>query len=161
MIYKGIIIKADPFSYNLEFDDRITLIGGDSGTGKTFLYEMMKNIRLTDKYNPIKRDKFLIVKSDYKYVRIPFDKILFVESLKDYILFHLEGMENVSTLGNLKHLEERLPKEKFRRIHRSYLANMTKFDVIERGKLIYGSLGIPISDTFSDVVKTYIDEHSV
>lgn len=30
-----------------------------------------------DKYNPIKRDKFLIVKSDYKYVRIPFDKILF------------------------------------------------------------------------------------
>ena len=114
-----------------------------------------------DKYNPIKRDKFLIVKSDYKYVRIPFDKILFVESLKDYILFHLEGMENVSTLGNLKHLEERLPKEKFRRIHRSYLANMTKFDVIVRGKLIYGSLGIPISDTFSDVVKTYIDEHSV
>ena len=114
-----------------------------------------------DKYNPIKRDKFLIVKSDYKYVRIPFDKILFVESLKDYILFHLEGMENVSTLGNLKHLEERLPKEKFRRIHRSYLANMTKFNVIERGKLIYGSLGIPISDTFSDVVKTYIDEHSV
>ena len=38
---------------------------------------------------------------------------------------------------------------------------MTKFNVIERGKLIYGSLGIPISDTFSDVVKTYIDEHSV
>ena len=81
-----------------------------------------------DKYNPIKRDKFLIVKSDYKYVRIPFDKILFVESLKDYILFHLEGMENVSTLGNLKHLEERLPKEKFRRVHRSYLANLSKFD---------------------------------
>lgn len=36
MIYKGIIFKADPFSYNLEFDDRITLVGGDSGTGKTY-----------------------------------------------------------------------------------------------------------------------------
>ncbi len=31
MIYKGIIFKAEPFSYNLEFDDRITLVGGDSG----------------------------------------------------------------------------------------------------------------------------------
>lgn len=113
-----------------------------------------------DKYNPIKRDKFLIVKSDYKYVRIPFDKILFVESLKDYILFHLEGMENVSTLGNLKHLEERLPKEKFRRVHRSYLANLSKFDYIERGRLIYGSLGVPISDTFYEEIKNYIDEHS-
>ena len=113
-----------------------------------------------DKYNPIKRDKFLIVKSDYKYVRIPFDKILFVESLKDYILFHLEGMENVSTLGNLKHLEERLPKERFRRVHRSYLANLSKFDYIERGRLIYGSMGVPISDTFYEEIKNYIDEHS-
>ena len=44
MIYKGIIFKADPFSYNLEFDDRITLVGGDSGTGKTFLYGLLKDI---------------------------------------------------------------------------------------------------------------------
>ena len=26
MIYKSIIFKADPFSYDLEFDDRITLV---------------------------------------------------------------------------------------------------------------------------------------
>ena len=114
-----------------------------------------------NKYNPIKRDKFLIVKSDFRYVRIPFEKILFVESLKDYVMFHLEGGECITTQSNLKRLEEKLPGEMFKRVHRSYLANMTKFDVIERGKLIYGSLGIPISDTFSDVVKTYIDEHSV
>lgn len=29
MIYKNITFKADPFSYDLEFDDRITLVGGD------------------------------------------------------------------------------------------------------------------------------------
>ena len=46
--------KADPFSYNLEFDDRITLVGGDSGTGKTFLYGLLKDIRLTEEYNAIK-----------------------------------------------------------------------------------------------------------
>ena len=55
MIYKGIIFKADPFSYNLEFDDRITLVGGDSGTGKTFLYGLLKDIRLTEEYNAIKQ----------------------------------------------------------------------------------------------------------
>ena len=54
MIYKGIIFKADPFSYNLEFDDRITLVGGDSGTGRTFLYGLLKDIRLTEEYNAIK-----------------------------------------------------------------------------------------------------------
>ena len=31
MIYKNITFKAAPFSYDLVFDDRITLVGGDSG----------------------------------------------------------------------------------------------------------------------------------
>ena len=31
MIYKSIRFKADPFLYDLKFDDRITLVGGDSG----------------------------------------------------------------------------------------------------------------------------------
>ena len=54
MIYKNVRFKADPFSYDLEFDDRITLVGGDSGTGKTVLYEMLEDIRLTDEYKAIK-----------------------------------------------------------------------------------------------------------
>lgn len=54
MIYKNIIFKADPFSYDLMFDDRITLVGGDSGTGKTVLYEMLEDLRLTDQYKAIK-----------------------------------------------------------------------------------------------------------
>ena len=54
MIYKNITFKADPFSYNLEFDDRIVLVGGDSGTGKNVLYEMLEDLRLTDEYQAIK-----------------------------------------------------------------------------------------------------------
>ena len=54
MIYKNIAFKADPFSYDLVFDDRITLVGGDSGTGKTILYEMLEDLRLTDEYKAIK-----------------------------------------------------------------------------------------------------------
>lgn len=114
-----------------------------------------------DAYNPIKRDKFLIVRNDSKYTRIPFDEILFIESMKDYVKFHLASQQNIIAVGNLKRLEERLPKDKFRRVHRSFLANMSKFDYIERGKLIYGRIGIPISESFNDEIKTYIDEHSV
>ena len=47
MIYRNITFKAAPFSYDLTFDDRITLVCGDSGTGKTVLYEMLEDIRLT------------------------------------------------------------------------------------------------------------------
>ena len=54
MIYNKIAFQAYPFSYDLMFDDRITLVGGDSGTGKTVLYDMLEDLKQTEEYNAIK-----------------------------------------------------------------------------------------------------------
>ena len=54
MIYNKIVFQANPFSYDLVFDDRITLVGGDSGTGKTVLYDMLEDLKQTEEYNAIK-----------------------------------------------------------------------------------------------------------
>ena len=54
MIYNKIVFQADPFSYDLVFDDRITLVGGDSGTGKTVLYDMLEDLKQTEEYNLLK-----------------------------------------------------------------------------------------------------------
>ena len=54
MVYKNIAFQAAPFFYDLVFEDRITLVGGDSGTGKTVLYEMLEDLKLTDEYHSIK-----------------------------------------------------------------------------------------------------------
>lgn len=43
----------EPFHYDLEFQDEITLVGGDSGVGKTFLYSVLEDIRLTEEYSAI------------------------------------------------------------------------------------------------------------
>ena len=48
MIYNKIAFQADPFSYDLVFEDRITLVGGDSGTGKTVLYDMLEDLKQTE-----------------------------------------------------------------------------------------------------------------
>ena len=70
MIYKNITFEAAPFSYDLTFDDRITLVGGDSGTGKTVLYEMLEDIRLTDEYKAIRLFNYIrIIKSDFCIIR--------------------------------------------------------------------------------------------
>ena len=100
MIYKSITFKAAPFSYDLEFDDRITLVGGDSGTGKTVLYELLEDIRLTEEYKAIKlfnyksdnfletikkcRDSFIVVDNAMNdEVR----KFVNFESSNQYMLF--------------------------------------------------------------------------
>ena len=77
MIYNTIKFDAAPFSYSLEFADRITLVRGDSATGKTYLYQMLEDLRLLEEYQSIKlfnykteefhdnlkkcRDKFIVI----------------------------------------------------------------------------------------------------
>lgn len=103
MIYKNITFKADPFSYNLEFDDRITLVGGDSGSGKTVLYEMLEDIRLTDDYKAITlfnyksdnfqesvkqcRDRFIVIDNADILINDEVRKFINFEFSNQYVLF--------------------------------------------------------------------------
>lgn len=98
MIYKNISFKAEPFSYDLIFDDRITLVGGDSGTGKTVLYEMLEDLRLTDQYRAIKlfnykSDNFLETLKQCRnhFVVIDNADILIEDDIRNFINFELSN----------------------------------------------------------------------
>ena len=93
MIYKNVRFKADPFSYDLEFDDRITLVGGDSGTGKTVLYEMLEDIRLTDEYKAIKLYYFLVAIKQCRDIFIVIDNAdcLINDDVRRFINFELSN----------------------------------------------------------------------
>lgn len=54
MVYIEIAFKAKPFSYDLKFNDRFTLVGGDSGVGKTVLFNMLDDLKLTERFNAIR-----------------------------------------------------------------------------------------------------------
>mgnify|MGYP006939920336 CR=1 FL=1 len=54
MIYEKIEFQAAPFQYKLEFGSRITLVRGDSATGKTYLYQMLEDLKQLEQYKAIK-----------------------------------------------------------------------------------------------------------
>lgn len=103
MIYKEITFQAAPFSYDLMFDDRITLVGGDSGTGKTVLYEMLEDLRFTDEYKEIKlfnyksdnllasmeqcKDKFIVVDNADILIDDEIRRFINFEFSNQYMLF--------------------------------------------------------------------------
>ena len=103
MIYKNITFKVHPFSYDLLFDDRITLVGGDSGTGKTVLYEMLEDLRLTDEYKEIKlynyksdnllesikqcRDSFIVIDNADILINDDVRRFINFEFSNQYMLF--------------------------------------------------------------------------
>lgn len=98
MVYKNIVFQAAPFTYDLLFDDRITLVGGDSGSGKTVLYEILEDLRLTDPYKAIqlfnyRSDNFLEKIKQCKNCFIVIDNadILISDDVRRFINFEFSN----------------------------------------------------------------------
>ena len=105
---------------------------------------------------------YIYVKSDYKLIQIELNKILYIEGLKDYIKIHLEGEERpILSLVSMRAMEEKLPADKFIRVHRSFIVQKQKIKVIDKGRIVFGKEYIPISDSYKQELQNYVNEHIV
>ena len=93
-------------------------------------------------------DESIFVRSEYKMVRIPLQDILYIESLEDYIKIHLENQRPVLTLFTLKAMFDMLPREKFIRIHRSYIVPLAKINTLHNKRVKIGSEVLPVGESY-------------
>lgn len=99
------------------------------------------------------RDRFVYVKSEYKLIRLDFDDILYIEGLKDYVKIYFEAPRKpVLSLVNMKRVEDCLPKPQFMRVHRSFIVNMAKVSMVDRGRIVVGDVFIPVSESYKGQV---------
>lgn len=103
---------------------------------------------------------YMFVKSDYKLVRVDFKDILYIEGLKDYVKIYLSSAPKpILSLSSMRSIESALPERSFFRVHRSYIVNMDKVRIFERGQIVFGEKYIPISDSYKDRVQSYLNGH--
>ena len=98
-----------------------------------------------------------MVRSDYRLVKIPFDRILYVEGLKDYVKFYLDDRDRpLLTQMSLKAVEQALPDDAFMRVHRSFIVGLRHLTAVDRGRVVIGTETIPVGDTYRSRVLTRI-----
>ncbi|WP_028297570.1 LytR/AlgR family response regulator transcription factor [Olivibacter sitiensis] len=99
-------------------------------------------------------ERYLFLKVDYKLVRVDFDQILYVESYKDYVKVHtVKEDAPLTSLASLKSVVEKLPKNEFTRIHRSFVVANSKIDAISRNGVEIGRQHIPVGDQYKEDFK--------
>ena len=97
--------------------------------------------------------RHLFLKVNGKFVKIAITEILYVESLKDYIKVVTPGNFWIS-YQTLTSITEKLPGDKFMRIHRSFTIAIDKVSAMEGGCVVIGEKLIPFSrELRQDVVK--------
>ena len=97
----------------------------------------------------------LFVKSGTTLERVHFEEILFIEGMRDYRRIHTTT-KRIMTLVTFQELEQRLPAERFLRIHKSWMVHLDKVIRMEGDEVWVGNTALPVSETYKAKVKAMV-----
>jgi two-component system, LytTR family, response regulator len=118
-------------------------------TFERFTRAAEKAIDQHEKINPAKSHSGTIyIRSAYQLIKVDLDEIEYIESVENYIKIHLTNGKSVMTLMPLKVIIEKLPQEKFVRIHRSYIISVDKIKYIGNRKIKLNIAELPVSNSY-------------
>jgi two-component system, LytTR family, response regulator len=100
---------------------------------------LTKNTHRTDK---------IFVKTEYRLEGIDTSVILYIEGMGDYRRI-VTTSKKIMTLQSFGELFNLLPKDKFCRVHNSYIVSLDRIEKIERNRITIKEQLIPISDLYN------------
>lgn len=99
----------------------------------------------------------LFIKTGYEQVKVNFKDLLYCEAKGNYVSFHL-GEEVIISRMTLSETEKLLPST-FVKTHRSFVANLSHIQKIERHQLTLSGKSIPVSSTFYEPLMEEINKN--
>ena len=96
-----------------------------------------------------KSNDFITVKADYKLYKINYDDLLFIEGQHEYVTFHTT-QRRITALFALKDLEEMLPKDRFVRVHKSYIVSFKHIQDLDKSDVTVAGNKVPVGASYRD-----------
>ena len=91
----------------------------------------------------------IFVRADRKTIRIVLEDILYIEGVKDYVRI-ITTDNKIMTKAYVGNFFEELPKEKFIRIHKSFIVAKNKITAHTAYDVEIGSIEIPIGRLYKE-----------
>jgi DNA-binding LytR/AlgR family response regulator len=114
------------------------------------------------RHNKAMEDGCLLVKYDYKWQKIAYKDIDYIEALDDYIKIVTTAKLFLIHMS-MKTILEKLPPKKFVRVHRSYIVALDKILSWNKNTIKIQKKSIPISYTYQkqamDILNGLMDEN--
>ena len=101
----------------------------------------------------------VFIRVDGEWRNVPIDQITYVNGMKDYVLFYLDNEPKaLITHLTMKAVEDMLPKDRFLRIHRSYIIAVDKILKVDRNDCVYiGKEIIHIPDGYLQTFRQFLE----
>ena len=107
-------------------------------------------------------DDFIFLRADGELHQIALARILYVEGMKDYLKFFIEGERKpIITHMTMTAAEEMLPAAGFMRINRSYIVSLSHIRSIDRNDCVYiGEQIIRVTEAYKEQFNQYITKRT-
>jgi two-component system, LytTR family, response regulator len=90
---------------------------------------------------------YIFARANGVLAKINIDDIKYVQALGDYVSIYTTN-KHYTIHSTLKGMEEKLPKSKFYRLHRSYLVAIDQIETVEENTAYVGKQNLPIGEQF-------------
>ena len=101
----------------------------------------------------------VFIRVDGYWRNVAVNEIIYVNGMKDYVLFYLDNEPKpLITHLTMKAVEDMLPKDRFLRIHRSYIIAVDKIQKVDRNDCVYiGKEIIHIPDGYLQAFRQFME----
>lgn len=107
--------------------------------------------------NGKKLSGFINIRVNNRILRLELDSIDYIESCGDYVkIYYRGGARPLLSLCSMKYMEERLPADKFIRIHRSYMVRCAAIKVIDNETVTVGQKELPVGVSYRKRLRDYV-----
>lgn len=104
----------------------------------------------------VQNKEFIFIKDNSVLQKINFSDMLWLEAQGDYVKVHTPE-KSFMVHTTLKSIEDKLPPQRFVRVHRSFVISLEKIDKIEENIIYVKNKAIPVSDTYWKSLKKRLD----
>ena len=91
----------------------------------------------------------IFVKDGYDWIRIDLEEILYIQSDTN-LLFIYEKNRKIATRMTIKEMIDILPKDKFMRVHKSYIVVLKNIQKLERHQITIDGILIPLASSYRE-----------
>jgi DNA-binding LytR/AlgR family response regulator len=102
-----------------------------------------------------KFQNFLFVRSEYTLIKILHSEIYYLETFDDYIKIHISKGKFILTLMSMTKILEKLPKNEFIRVHRSFAVSISNISSIRSQTIFIGGTKIPIGAKYKKQIQAF------
>ncbi len=114
-----------------------------------FLVAMEKLRSRADNSNETTSPDHFFLKSGHEVLRIDHADVTHISAMRDYVAVHTHAKGRILSLENLRDLEQRLPADRYCRIHRSHMVALHAIERVERDHVVLANVHLPISEGYS------------